>query len=126
MVAIYPIDWHMPDLKRVYAAVAVIIALALLITFSTVPIPSGTAGIAGQVLDQQGRPVSYATVVAREVIRAQVIRADAQADGSYTLTGVRPGTYTLLAGAYGYKTKPLGKITVSAGRQVRLEVVLER
>ncbi len=126
MVAIYPSDWHMPDLKRLYAAAAVFILLALLITFSTVPIPGGTAAIQGQVLDQQGRPVPYATVVAREVIRAQVIRADARSDGSYALTGVHPGAYTLSASAYGYKTKPLGKVSVSAGRQVRLEVVLER
>jgi hypothetical protein len=60
------------------------------------------------------------------VIRAQVIQADAQADGSYSLSGVRPGTYALLASARGYKSKFLGKVSVSARRQVRVDVVLER
>lgn len=126
MVATTSFEWRMPDLMRRYAAAAFLISLALLITFSIIAIPGGTGGIAGQVLDAQGRPVPYATVVAREVIRAQVIQADAQADGSYSLSGVRPGTYALLASARGYKSKFLGKVSVSARRQVRVDVVLER
>ncbi len=126
MTAIYSLEWRVPDIMRRYAAAAFLISLALLITFSVIAVPSGAGGIAGRVLDAQGQPVPYATVVAREVIRAQVIRADAQADGSYLLAGVLPGTYALLASAHGYKTRFLGKVSVSARHQVRVEVVLER
>lgn len=125
MVAIYPIGWHMPDLKRLYI-IAAAVSLALLITFSTVPIPGGTAGIRGQVLDQQGRPVPYAAVVAREMVRAEVVQVRAGANGAYALTNLRPGTYSLWSSAHGYKAKPLGEVRIAAGRNIQLEVVLEQ
>ncbi len=125
MVANHPTAWHAPDRKHLSLAAGAL-TLTLLMTFSIVPISTGSGYVQGSVLDQQGTPLQYATVVAREVIRGEMAIAEVRADGTYSFTGVRPGTYMLWASDYGYKTMPLGRITLRAGERVRKEVVLAR
>jgi len=75
--------------------------------------------IAGTVTDQAGAPVAGATVG----VGGTAFTATTAADGSYTITGVPAGTYSVSAGASGYQTARR-QVTVVAGRTVRADHTL--
>ncbi len=86
--------------------------------------PGEVADPAGRVLGQVlagGEAVGYAEVA----VRGYALRASADEEGRYMLTGLAPGRYTLLVSALGYGTAEVD-VEVVAGEAVRRDVQLER
>ena len=82
-----------------------------------------TAQIRGQVSDAAGAPAAGATVVAVSQATNQTFRGTTDASGSYTLNGLRPGSYTLTyTGATGEVHEEV--VTVSIGQSATLDVTL--
>lgn len=98
----------------------------LLITSFTAK--SQTGEIQGRVLDEKGEPVGFALVV---VIRDQVGKeptskgAKTDANGFYTLKGMNPGTYNLMAKFLGKPSAIEIGVQVFAGRPVTVNFAME-
>jgi sugar lactone lactonase YvrE len=63
------------------------------------PPPSATGGISGLVADAAGNPLSGATV---QLVEAPQFVTTSAADGSFSMSGVAPGVYTVRAQLLGY------------------------
>lgn len=95
----------------------------LLVFCLSLPIQAQTTGtLSGQVTDQSGSLVPGARVTAtgpRGVVRS----ATADGQGEYSLAGLDPGPYTVVAKAQGLVTAAPGRLVVT-GRTVRLDLRL--
>jgi hypothetical protein len=103
-----------------------LVCILLITSFSA---KAQTGEIQGRVLDDKGEPVPFALVV---VITDQAGKqrtskgTKADANGRYTLKGLNPGTYNLMATSVGKpNTIELG-IQVSAGRPTEQNFVMEQ
>lgn len=102
-----------------------LVCILLITSFSA---KAQTGEIQGRVLDDKGEPVPFALVI---VITDQAGKqrtskgTKADANGRYTLKGLNPGTYNLMATSVGKpNTIELG-IQVSAGRPTEQNFVME-
>ena len=99
----------------------------LLITSFTATAQTGE--IQGRVLDDKGEPVPFALVI---VIRDQAGKdktskgTKADANGRYTLKGLNPGTYNLMATSVGKPSAIELGIQVSAGRPTEQNFFMEQ
>ncbi len=64
---------------------------------------------------------SGAAVTARNVETNAVVRATTGADGSYVLTGLRPGTYDISFGAVGGAAASTKRVTIEVGQTATLD-----
>lgn len=103
------------------------LALALL-TVAALPVVSaraqaqtGTGEIAGTITDSARVPLADADVFLRGATRR--VRTDSA--GAYHVTGVRPGSYTLIARKVGYRFEE-AEVAVRAGATVRQDFSLGR
>lgn len=86
------------------------------------PLPPGTAGIHGQVMDQTGAVIPGATVA--------IMSADLSKDmncndyGQYSFRGIPPGSYTLSAFATGFANLQISSVQVVAGQDKALDLSL--
>jgi len=87
-------------------------------TIPTMPEALGTASVTGVVLDAEGSPVPGASVVLSAPGRLGERSAVAEADGTFTFTGLAPGTYRLLIAAQGLDRYTSGTFVVHAGESV--------
>src|SRR5215469_17468537 len=76
---------------------------------------SDTARIEGTVTDSQGAVIAGATVAGISIERNFRIEANTGSDGSYVLTPLRPGTYSIEATAPGFRklTRSMVALTVN-------------
>lgn len=82
-----------------------------------------TASVRGQVTGAGGAPVSGATVTAVNTGTNQTFRATTDANGSYSLNGLRPASYDVtVTGADGTEKKQ--RISVGIGQSASLNVTL--
>ena len=79
-----------------------------------------TASISGQVRDAQGAGVPNAKVTAVNEGTNQSITANADADGNYTLAGLRPGPYTISTEIGGAAVSD--RVTVEIGQAATLDL----
>lgn len=79
-----------------------------------------TASISGQVSDAQGAPVPNAVVTARNEGTNQTVTATTDAGGSYRLSGLRPGPYTISTEIGG--TTVTDRVTVEIGQSASLDL----
>lgn len=80
-----------------------------------------TAGaVSGTVVDQNGKPVANAQI-SLEGSRAG---ARSASDGTFTLTGIAPGVYTVVVTRSGFDTARVAGIAVVAGAPVSLRVTM--
>ena len=93
-----------------------------LITAAAVPAAAQTitASISGQVRDAQGAGVPNAVVTARNEGTNQSITANADAEGNYTLSGLRPGPYTISTEIGGAAVSD--RVTVEVGQAATLDL----
>ena len=86
------------------------------------PLPAGTAGIHGQVLDQTGALIPGATVA--------IMSVEAQKDmtandfGQYSFRGIPPGKYTITGIANGFATFEIKDVELVAGQDKAFDVPL--
>ncbi|MGI8932070.1 MAG: carboxypeptidase regulatory-like domain-containing protein, partial [Sphingomicrobium sp.] len=79
-----------------------------------------TASISGQVRDAAGAPVAGTVVTARNEGTNQSVSATSGADGSYTLSGLRPAPYTITANIGG--TTVSDRVSVEIGQSATLDL----
>jgi hypothetical protein len=81
-----------------------------------------TGSVTGRVVDEQGQPVSYATVR----VEGTKLGAYTRADGFFVITGIPAGEYGVKAMAVGYRplTREKVRITVGGGTFVQFALVL--
>jgi hypothetical protein len=84
---------------------------------------TSTARVSGQVRDAAGAGSAGATIVAVSQATNQTYRAVSDASGSYTINGLRPGTYTFtFTGTNGEVYSEV--VTVSIGQSATLDATL--
>ncbi|HOU24496.1 MAG TPA: carboxypeptidase-like regulatory domain-containing protein, partial [Anaerolineae bacterium] len=83
------------------------------LTYNVV-LPVSTLSISGRIQDETGSAPTLAQVTAYSVEGLPVARAQADADGYYTLRTLAPGTFELRVNAMGFAVAPR-VITVTAG-----------
>ena len=94
------------------------------IVLTSAPVPAAaqtaTASISGQVRDAQGAPVANAAVTARNEGTNQTVTATSGADGTYTLSGLRPASYTISTQIGGATVTE--RVTVEIGQSASLDL----
>jgi hypothetical protein len=82
-----------------------------------------TGSIFGVITDKEtGNPIAYANVV----VEGTTLDALSGDDGSYVITGIPAGEYTLRAMMFGYTTQKKYRIAVGRGSPVEVNFVLEK
>ena len=110
-----------PTLKTLSRAAA--IAAALLLTGGTlVAQPADAGALTGRVTSREGAVLARATVSA--TMGMNTIRAMAANDGTFHLSGLEPGTYTLVVTHVGYATFT-SPVIVRTNMTERLEIILD-
>lgn len=102
------------------------IILSLLLLLASIPTHAyviETGSIFGTVMDKEtGNPIPYANVV----VEGTILDALAGDDGSYVISGLPAGEYTVRAMMFGYATQRKYRITVAAGSSVEVHFTLEK
>jgi outer membrane receptor for ferrienterochelin and colicins len=80
-----------------------------------------TGRIVGRIEDARGASIAGAQVLATPASLSAVSRED----GSFTLSSVPTGAYSVRAYRVGYRPRLVGGVTVTAGSETRLTLVLE-
>jgi len=98
----------------------------LLLTLSVFFIASGAFAqgngkIVGKIIDQK---TSETLIGATVGIESSQRGAATNVDGSYVLTDVKPGRYTLIIKYIGYQTKSISDVEVKAGAATSLDIAL--
>jgi outer membrane receptor protein involved in Fe transport len=94
---------------------AALAGLALLLT--ALPALAQTGKIAGRVRDTAGETLPGVNVV----VVGTTLGAATDADGYYTILGVRPGTVTVRASALGYATRTVAGVRVQIDQTTELD-----
>lgn len=110
--------------KQGWCVLAICLA-AFLITSSLVA-QTPTVSLRGQVLDPSGAVIPGATVILRGP-SGKPVSVKADAVGQYVFDGLKPGSYTLLAGAKGFAAYRVDNLDLSASKtlDIHLEVAVE-
>ena len=100
--------------------------LLVLMLFLALVIPSAyaveTGTVFGVITDREtGLPITHANVVI-EGTRLDALAGD---DGSYVITGVPAGEYTLRAMMFGYTTQKKYRIDIGPGSSIEVNFALE-
>jgi len=88
----------------------------LLLLFTIIVVQAQNGSIQGKVTNQHLQAIPYATIV----LKTTSMGTTSNEDGSYTLTNINPGSYTVQFSAIGYKSisrelniKPSEEISIS-------------
>ena len=83
------------------------------------------AELTGEIRDQNGASVTQARVVATEITTGQTYSAAATESGEYTITNLKPGTYSVGVEADNFKRFVQTGVRLATGERVRVDVVLQ-
>ncbi|MCX5004887.1 YceI family protein [Streptomyces sp. NBC_00638] len=84
-------------------------------------------GLTARIRTRDGWAVSHAVVTVTDTSGAQVLRAEADAEGAvHDTTSLEPGAYTVIVTALGYAPAAAGAIVTAAGRAEVGQVTLAR
>jgi hypothetical protein len=98
---------------------------AILMSFGGAFAQEMTAGIQGSVKDSSGGAVPNATVEVSGPALIGTRKVQTDEGGSFKITALPPGNYTLTAGATGFRTFKLADIDLAVGRLPSIDVKLE-
>ena len=107
-------------MRRLFAALA-----GLTIVASPAIAQQGTASIRGSVTDAQGAVLPGVTVVVTHQESGVYRDVISNADGSYFITGIVPGSYRVTAKLDGFKGYERRDVLFEVGRTVTLDVTME-
>lgn len=85
----------------------------------------GTSEIRGRLLDPNGGALPGATLVARNQDTGMVRQTVTGGDGTYFLSGVTPGSYTLSAELAGFKKRVQRDVRLEIGKTTTLDLKLD-
>jgi hypothetical protein len=85
----------------------------------------GTAELQGRVLDQQGAMLPGVAIVVTNEETGQFRETVSNADGSYFVSRLQPGTYRVSAQLTGFKKYERAALQLEVGRTVTVDVQLE-
>jgi len=101
-------------------------ALVAVLAFATVALAQvNTATVFGTVVDPSGAAVPGATLKLTNNATGASWQVSSDASGQFAFTFIPPGTYELVVNASGFKEYRQTGITLTAGRELRLELKLE-
>jgi hypothetical protein len=104
------------------------LALALLFALIAAPVTRGQAGrteITGVVHDASGALIPQGRIVVTEIATSHVVSLTIGDAGTFTITNLKPGEYTLTVEVVGFKTFVQSGVQLATGERVRLDVVLQ-
>lgn len=104
-------------MKKTFTSIPLTILLLLCIGISGAMAQNGSVG--GKVIDEKSVPVSYATVL----LKGTAYGANTDDDGTFEISNVPPGNYTIDVSYVGYATFEQA-VTVSSGR-TSVDIVLK-
>src|SRR5207248_11500464 len=107
--------------RRVIVAVALLAGLSVAINAAA---QSGDGSLRGVVKDEQGAVMPGATVTATSPELLTPAAGTCEADGSYRLSNLPPGTYTLTAELSGFRTVRKEGILLRAGATFQVDFTL--
>lgn len=105
---------------RAYLAAATMLAGGMVVVSAPAAAQVTTGSLRGQVTTADGAPAAGANVTVRNTGTNQTYRTTSRADGSYTLTGLRPGTYEIVATAGGEAASD--RIQIGIGQSATLDL----
>src|SRR6201991_4173020 len=105
-----------------FVLISVVLTLTLALTAKS---QSSQAELIGEVRDQAGAIVSGAQVTVTEITTNRSSHVTSNDSGTYTVTNLKPGTYTLVIEAQGFKRLTRAGLKLSTGERVRADVVLD-
>lgn len=85
----------------------------------------GTAGLRGQVLDQQGAALPAVAVVVRHQESGLFREVTSGPDGSFLVNAMTPGVYEVTAEISGFKRYQVRDVRLEVGRTAELTITLE-
>lgn len=83
------------------------------------------ATITGHVLDQSGAAVPNITVQVKNIDTNQISTAATDGQGNYTVPFLRPGNYSLIVEAPGFKKFTREGLTLNVGQTAGINITLE-
>ncbi len=101
------------------AAMMIVCLLLLFAGTNSLQAQTGTGVIQGTVVDQSGKTIKGAAVAATDPAM-HLHTAFTGADGTFTISGLRPGAYTVQVAATGFATITRNNVTVTSGSNVNL------
>jgi hypothetical protein len=102
-----------------------VLAMAFVLSPMALLAQQDQGGITGRVTDASGAAVGGATVTATERETGIATRALTAADGAFTITALKVGTYRVTLEAPGFKTSVVETVPVHAQGRARVDVALE-
>ena len=108
--------------RRVLVLLATVLTLLLYLPLSA---QLNTGRISGAVTDQSGGVIAGATVSVVDVARGDTRPLTTDASGLYAAPNLTPGNFTIRAEAKGFQTYERQNVAVTAGSDVRVDVVLQ-
>ena len=104
--------------------VSLLLALLLLVYPKSMS-AQALSGITGTVTDSSGAVVDGATVSITDVDTGVVTRTTTSSSGTFVVTGLTPGTYSVSVGKSGFKTATISNLRVDVASKATADVALE-
>ena len=112
----------MPHLMR---GLTLLLLFALLTEAQATRAQAGRSEITGIVHDQSGALIPQGRIRVTEVSTEQIFTAIVGDAGTFTLTNLKPGPYTIAVEVPGFKTYVRSGVQLATGERVRLDITLE-
>jgi hypothetical protein len=117
-------------LSHVFSSMRMLTLLLLGVSLSLAQEPpkaaAGEGSIHGKVTDRRGAVVHNATAVLTSTIAASVgLAIPVDGNGVYSVTGLFPGTYTVIVSSEGFADVAFENVYVKAGRDLTLDATME-
>ncbi len=110
--------------RRNWVPIWLVLAMALLLSCQQVSAQTAKGKLSGRIVAVSGASIAGAHVSVKNTASGTVASVALQADGSYTVTGLLPGTYEVTAVASGF-TEAKTTVTLSGGASQIANLVLQ-
>ncbi len=88
-------------------------------------IQAGESDLVGMVIDPSGAAIPAASVIVLEEATERRVSSETDAGGYYRVAHLRPGSYTVIAGAPGFETLVRTGIRLAVGETVRIDLDMQ-